>query len=237
MRTFKSNHSFLSDGILAAGATSGDAPDTGAELLTTTEDHWEDTLGCEAGDGEASESADYQPAHGHQPAKSALLDPRSIRDSIVREIAILDQQALERALRFGDLRLAAVHQRSILEAAMLDCIVKRGIDLGLTRISGLWSLWALALKLLGADASERERKALESICTADELIKPFKQYSKRSVLTPDDLDAQLDVMKKVLRKLGFGELAQADSIRPQQPSAGSGEPARPALDSLVSEMV
>lgn len=140
--------------------------------------------------------------------EGALLDVRLVLDPHLRAIVGLDQRAFLRALRARDHRLATVHLFSLLEAVMLDYVLARRKELGLSGGPDAWNLHKLVLKLLGDETPEWELRALETICAAGNLISPLRQYTRPIVVTPSNSDLQIDVVKKVLVKLGYRGTAQ-----------------------------
>ena len=65
--------------------------------------------------------------------------------------------------------------------------------------------------LLGDDIQVWERRALDTVCGAGRLISPHEQCAHLLVVTAEDFAAQLDVVKKVLGKLGCTSPEEPDA--------------------------
>lgn len=145
------------------------------------------------------ESHETEPRSDELP----LLDEKAIRNPKLRELASLDLRALQRAQHAEDHRLVTLHLFSILEVALFDFTLRRRKELGLAGVPGSWNMKAIAQRVLGADASEEDSRALNTICVAGKLIRPIEQYCRPVSVTASDSRAQLRVVATMLGRLGY----------------------------------
>ena len=166
------------------------------------------------------EPVDPAPAPGKAPQVSyeALLDARTVRDPRLRAVLSLDQGALRRALEARDYRLAVVHLSSILEAVVIDYVLVRRKELGISGTPDGWNLPQILLKLLGSTLGPRDRGALIQVMTASDLVRPVSQYMAPMVVTPTSFQQHFGFVRMVLVELGYRGPTGPDS----SPAPGHG---------------
>lgn len=157
------------------------------------------------------ESVDPAPAPAPQVSHEALLDARTVRDPRLRAVLSLDQGALRRALDARDYRLGVVHLSSILEAVVIDYVLVRRKELGISGTPDGWNLPQILLKLLGSKLGPRDRGNLIQVLTASDLVRPVSQYMAPMVVTPTSFQHHFEFVKMVLVQLGYRGPAGPDS--------------------------
>jgi hypothetical protein len=172
-----------------------------------------------------------EPAGDATPAPSAwelradsnprLIDLRQIRDPRLRSLMTLDLRAYERAVEFGDKRLAALHLASILEGALLDHAVPRRAELGLIGSPDSWSLHDLLLSVLGTGISPQDRGLVYQLFATRNLIRPAVQLVAPAIITAQSFERLSDFVARALRQLGFRSEPDPADAQGQQGTGGS----------------
>lgn len=151
--------------------------------------------------------------------ESRIIDPRAIRDPRLRPLMAMDLKAFERAIDARDHRLALVHLGSVLEGAVLDYCLPRRSEFGLDSAPETWDMRALIEKHVGLEAHPKSRGLLYQLVAAKNLIRPAAQMSSPMVVTANSLEQSLDLVRLVLKQMGFasGRVASSGRVPPAPP--------------------
>ncbi|MCB9878853.1 MAG: hypothetical protein H6835_14760 [Planctomycetes bacterium] len=184
----------------SAGAGTGIATGLvsfGDQLLAATPSEGEDVTG----------SADVSP-----PVPMTLLERGKVREPRLAAIVALDQSALDRAVQAGDHRIATVLLGSIMEAALLDHLIPRRAEFGLSGAPDSWNLPESLIKAMGEQAGPKDRALAFHLFGARGLLVPARQMVTPTVVTAASFDRLRDFAERALHALGFGG-SRAESVQ------------------------
>jgi hypothetical protein len=108
--------------------------------------------------------------------------PDELQDARLRCMLEIDLRAYERAFGAKDYRLAAVHLASILEAVVLDEILPRASELGMTGAPETWRLAAMLNRVVD-HISPKDRAHLSLMSRCLQMLQPTRQLRSPVVVT------------------------------------------------------
>lgn len=139
----------------------------------------------------------------HDAVADGLFDPRTLRDPRLRAAAQFDLVGLERALQHDDHRVALLLLGSVLEAVVIDAVMPRRQEFGLSPSPDGWDPWAVLARLLGPDLRPTDKPTLAMLSRAHQLFRPGHQLVAPMVVAPGLVDRALEFAQRTLRQLGY----------------------------------
>jgi hypothetical protein len=151
------------------------------------------------------------------PAASApgeaepLFDLRRIREPRLRSLAHIDMRGYARALAANDHRLATVLMASVLESTLLDHVLARRADFGLTGTPDAWNMSDVLLMALGDQAEAKDRSLAFHLFSARNLLRPAVQIVAPVVVTVASFETLREFVLRAVHALGYGARVEASS--------------------------
>lgn len=136
------------------------------------------------------------------PMPKLLMAPPNLMEPRLRSIAAMDFRALGRAEAASDFRLATVHLASLLEAATVDCALRRVDELGLQGRADTWDLTEVLTRLIGERCTVRDRATISFLFAGSSLVRPTLQLHAPLLVTPELYSANCEYVTGVFRLLG-----------------------------------
>ncbi len=138
------------------------------------------------------------------PDQPTLFDPHKVRDPRLRAMLALDLASYERTFLANDLRVATVLMVSVLEAVLLDHVLARRAEFGVTGTPDAWNLSDLLLRALGDQATSQDRALAHQLFAARNLVRPAMQIVAPTVVTVGSFWALREFVQRTLHALGYG---------------------------------
>ena len=138
-----------------------------------------------------------------EPELPPLIDKRKLQDARLRSQLGVDLRAYERCVKAGDYRLATVMLASIMEAALLDHVIPRRAELGLSGTPDTWPPHELLLRALGDAAEARDPSLAFHLFASRNLLRPALQMVTPAVVTDASMDRMREFVERCLHKLGY----------------------------------
>ena len=139
-----------------------------------------------------------------ESAQPPLFDYHKLRDPRLRSLVGVDLRGYERALAASDFRLATVMLASVVESAVLDHVIPRRAEFGVSGTPDTWSPQDLLLTALGERATPKDRSLAYHLFSARNLLRPAMQLVTPAVVTSASFDRLREFALHVLHGLGFG---------------------------------
>lgn len=164
---------------------------------------------------------------GPMPAAAAaavppLFDHQKICEPRLRALVGVDVRSYARAVAANDYRLATVMMASVLEAAVLDHVMARRADFGVTGTPEAWNVQELLSTALGDQAAPKDRSLAFHLFSSRNLLRPAVQVVTPTVVTVGSFEILRDFVQRALHGLGYG--APADTVPPGRFTAGDFKP-------------
>ncbi len=136
-----------------------------------------------------------------------LFDHVKLCDPRLRSLASVDLRSYERALAANDYRLATVLMASVLEAAVLDHVIPRRTEFGLSGTPDTWNPQELLMTALGEQATPKDRSLVYHLFAARNLLRPATQIVTPSVVTVSSFERLREFVQRALHGIGFGSVS------------------------------
>jgi hypothetical protein len=143
---------------------------------------------------------DPEPDHA-SPAN--LLDSHKLRDPRLRALVAMDLRSYERVADAGDYRLAVVLLASVLESALLDHVLLRRAEFGLTGSPETWNPQELLIRAMGEQCAPRDRAMVYHLFSARSLLRPALQMITPTIVTVASFGALREFVQRALHHMGF----------------------------------
>ena len=143
-------------------------------------------------------------------------DHLRLRDPRLRALVGIDLRNFERIVATGDYRLATVLLASLLEAAVLDHVIPRRAEFGLTGTPDAWNPQELLLKALGERGTPQDMSLAYHLFAARNLLRPALQIVTPAIVTMSSFDRMREFVQRSLHVLGFGPAPSAKMARSEQ---------------------
>ncbi len=147
-----------------------------------------------------------------QPAEACtagqLVDATKLRDPRLRSLVQLDLRSFDRAVESKDYRIATVLLGCVLESVMLDFVIQKRSELGISGGPETWNLSELLVKAMGAAFTPHDRSSAFHLFAARNLLRPALQITTPTVVTAATLQKLQEFVHRAFRSLGFTSTAQ-----------------------------
>jgi hypothetical protein len=138
------------------------------------------------------------------PSLAALIDPAKLRDPRLRALVKLDLTSLGRCYQGCDYRLATVLLASIMESAILDHVIPRRAELGLSGSPDSWRLDEVVLHAMGESVQPKDRSMAFHLFASRNLMFPAMQIVTPVVITASSFQSLHEFVVRALYEIGFG---------------------------------
>jgi hypothetical protein len=178
-------------------------PDDGDEAPLTVES----TVPAAATLGTLPAEAPLGPRSVSSPttrARPSLFDAHTLREPRLRALMQCDLATYERAFRAEDYRLATIMLGSVLESVLLDHVLPRRAEFGLSGAPESWNLQDLLVRALGDLATPRDRSLAHHLFASRNLLRPAVQVMTPAVVTVSSFELMREFVERALHGLGYG---------------------------------
>jgi hypothetical protein len=148
-----------------------------------------------------------------QESESKLMESRRLRDPRLRALVAIDLRSYERSVAAGDYRLAAVLLASVLESALIDHVLPRRNEFGLTGSPETWNPQELLIKAMGEKCAPKDRSMVYHLFSARSLLRPALQMMSPMIVTMASFGSLREFVQRALHHMGFS-LNRGDSEAP-----------------------
>lgn len=138
-----------------------------------------------------------QEAHG-SPYGAQLIDPKTLKDPRLRSLATIDLAAFTRCIKHSDFRLATVLLASIMESAVLDHVIPRRSEFGLSGTPDTWNAQELVMRGMGDAAEPKDRSLAFHLFSSRNLLRPSLQMVTPAVVTEASFERLFDFVGRAL---------------------------------------
>jgi len=163
--------------------------------------------------GPPSRQPSPEPATGSAATTPPLFDHHKVCDPRLRALVGVDLRSYERSLAANDLRLATVLMASVLEAAVLDHVLPRRAEFGLSGAPDSWDVQELLLRALGDAAVPKDRSLVFHLFASRNLLRPAVQMVAPMVVTAASFEVLREFVQRALHELGYGASASPPPVQ------------------------
>jgi hypothetical protein len=184
----------------------------------------------DAGPGLAPELTATPPAPVAQPPKPVALPPspltaggvtfdhQRLRDPRLRALVGIDLRNFERIVATGDYRLATVLLASLAEAALLDHVIPRRAEFGISGTPDTWNTQDLLMKALGERATPQDMSLAYHLFSARNLLRPAMQIVTPAIVTMSSFERMREFVQRSLQVLGFAPATTEPKVQSAAPA-------------------
>jgi hypothetical protein len=131
-------------------------------------------------------------------ASTNLLDTSKVHDPRLRAVIATDLASYAHCVAGGDLRLAEVLLACVVESALLDHVLPRRTEFGLSGPPETWNLKQLLIRVMGERCTARDRSLVAHLFSARTLLRPAVQMVAPSSVTPESFESLREFVQRVL---------------------------------------
>jgi hypothetical protein len=140
-----------------------------------------------------------------QDASTGLVDCNKVQDPRLRSVITQDLASFECCVATGDYRMAEVLLACLMESALLDHVLPRRTQLGLSGSPETWNLKQLLIRVMGQQCNSRDRTLVGNLFAARSLLRPAEQMVAPMPVTLDSFDSLREFVQRVMTDLKYGE--------------------------------
>ena len=145
---------------------------------------------------------------------SVVFDHLRLRDPRLRSLVGIDLRNFERIVATGDYRLATVLLASLVEAAVLDHVIPRRAEFGLTGTPDTWNTQDLLIKVMGGRSTPQDLSLAYHLFSARNLLRPALQIVNPAIVTMSSFERMRELVQRALQALGFAPATTEAMARP-----------------------
>jgi hypothetical protein len=145
---------------------------------------------------------------------SVVFDHLRLRDPRLRSLVGIDLRNFERIVATGDYRLATVLLASLVEAAVLDHVIPRRAEFGLTGTPDTWNTQDLLIKVMGGRGTPQDLSLAYHLFSARNLLRPALQIVNPAIVTMSSFERMRELVQRALQVLGFAPATNEAMARP-----------------------
>ncbi|HEX6810239.1 MAG TPA: hypothetical protein VF384_01335 [Planctomycetota bacterium] len=140
-----------------------------------------------------------------QNAATSLVDCNRVQDPRLRSVITQDLASYACCLETGDYRMAEVLLACLMESALLDHVLPRRTQLGLSGPPETWNLKPLLIRVMGQGYNSRDRTLVGNLFAARTLLRPAEQMVTPVPVTLDSFESLRDLVQRVMADLRYTE--------------------------------